>query len=168
MIRRATKDDADAVLASWLALLREHAAMDDRFAPAEDAAQRWRNDYPVWLQDGTRRLYVAEANGAIVGFISAYRWAPPPIYRFEEMVFIDELYVRPEARGAGWGRQLVEAVQAWGVSFGAVQIRLRALAANDAGVAFWKSIGAQPFVVELAMDLDASAPPPEKPRRVGF
>ncbi|PSQ68745.1 MAG: N-acetyltransferase, partial [Bacteroidetes bacterium QH_1_64_81] len=136
-VRRAQSDDQMTVGDLWVQLLREQDELDDRFGVADNARERWDNDFPQWLDDETYRIYVAEADDEIVGFASAHRWGPPPIYEESSEVYLDELYVRPEDRRQGLATQLVNAVRDWTDRIGARRLRLNVLAANDAALDFW-------------------------------
>jgi GNAT superfamily N-acetyltransferase len=169
-IRRAVPADGTRVAALWLRLLDEHAALDGRFGYAADARTRFENDFPVWLRNQTWRLVVAEAGGEIVGFVSAQRWAPPPVYAYSEEVYLNELYVAPEARRQGLGRRLVEAVRGWAEELHAGRLRLGVLSANTAGCAFWEAVGGQPLSLTYTLEL-APAPAPgaeKKSKKLGF
>lgn len=169
-IRRASETDQQAIRALWSALLDEQAALDDRMDVADDAEERWDNDFPMWIEDETRRLFVAETE-AIVGFVSARRWGPPPIYREQEEVFLDELYVRPDARRAGAGTALVSAVQEWADELGAQRVRLSVLAANEPARQFWAAQDAQPMTLTLTMDRPGAVEDQnddEGTRKIGF
>ncbi len=173
-IRRARKADAEPLGLLWRRLLDEQAALDARLATAEDALARWHNDFPLWLNDETQRLFVAERTGAaeVVGFVTAARWAPPPIYESAAEVYVSELYVAPEARRQGVGAALVEAVRRWAEEVGAERLRLRVLAANADGRSFWKRLDAAPFALTLMMEMPRRETPAEKTedpeKRFGF
>ncbi|WP_028566996.1 GNAT family N-acetyltransferase [Salisaeta longa] len=156
-VRRAATDDLARLEALWLALQREQAAQDERLTLSEDAAERWRNDAPYWLSDETQRLFVAEDEGTVVGFVSARRTGPPPIYAAVDEVFIDELYVVPAVRSQGIGRQLVAAVTHWATHQGVARVRLQVLQANGAGQAFWKAQGATPYAQTFTLPLETRA-----------
>ncbi|NBC16802.1 MAG: GNAT family N-acetyltransferase [Bacteroidetes bacterium] len=144
--------------------------MEERFGMADDAVERWHNDFPQWLRDETRRIVVAEEEGAVVGFVTAQRWAPPPIYTFSEEVYLNELYVDPAYRRRGIGQALVAAIRSWSEDLGAERLRLGVLAENEAGRAFWAAQGGTVLSQTLTIPLDpepSSTTPPEK-RRIGF
>ena len=155
-VRRAKHADHEPLGDLWIAFMNEQAGFDDRLAVADDARERWDNDFPVWLNDDRQATFIVETDGTLCGFVTAHQWGPPPIYQADTEVYLDELYVAPEARRRGLGRQLVEAVRDWATSLGAVRIRLQALHANAAAQAFWAACGADPFAVTHTVDLDAA------------
>jgi GNAT superfamily N-acetyltransferase len=169
-VRRARKKDAERIGELWLALLNEQAEHDDRIGVADDAIERWRNDFPVWLDDETRRLFVAEVDDTIRGFASAHRWGPPPIYAESEEVYLDEIYVAPDARRDGLGSALVAAVRDWAEGLGAHRVRLQVLAANENGNRFWEHQDARPLVITRAIECEPTDPSTEDEgsRKIGF
>ena len=171
VIRRACKDDKEQAGALWLRLVNEHAAMDPRFGVAGDALERWTNDFEYWLDNEQSRVFVAEREGALVGFVTACLWEPPPVYSFSEEVYLNELYVVPEARRQGVGHRLVEAVKAWAEALPVDRLRFGVLAANTDGRAFWQRQHARPVSLTFTIDLDPSAAPAKtqkKKTRLGF
>lgn len=171
VLRRASLHDQEVLANLWVAFMHEQAARDHAFRPAADAEHRWRNDLPEWLRDETRRVYVAEHLDEIVGFVTAQRWTPPPIYAYAEEVYLGELYVLPDARGEGVGRRLVQQVQAWAEERGAERVRMGVAAGNEVAQSFWRGLGAQPVSLTLAIECKGSAKKgggENKGRRIGF
>lgn len=149
--------------------MNEQAGIDPRFSVADDALDRWRNDFPIWIERGGRRIWVAEAAGTLVGFVTAQQWAPLPIFAASEEVYVDELYVVPASRKQGVGRLLIGTVEAWGTELGAGRLRLGVLASNAGGQRFWEHLKARPYSVTMTIDLaqePRSAPPRKGP--LGF
>ena len=144
--------------------------MDLRLRLADDALERWENDFGHWVVDEASRVLVADQEGVLVGFVTAGLWRPPPIYASIEEVYINELYVTPTARGQGIGRGLVEAVRAWAEAWPVQRLRIGVLAANAGGQAFWRRLEAQPFSVAFTIDLGAPDGPEPAPKkaRLGF
>ena len=171
-IRPAERGDGEGVLRLWLRLLEEQARLDAAYAPAPDAPERWRNDFPEWLRDRTRLIVVAVADGDLVGFVTARAWSLPPIYAGGDEVHLDELYVESEHRRNGLGRRLVEAVRRWAGAQGAQRVQLGVLARNEGGNAFWRRCGAQPLSVTYVLDVcepRSTAPNPAAPSPIrGF
>ncbi len=169
-VRRAQEEDQKRIGALWIELLNEQAERDPRFAIADDALERWNNDYAVWLSDETQAIFVAEQEGTIEGFATAHRWGPPPIYAESSEVYLDELYVAPAARRQGLGTQLVHAVRHWGESLGAGRVRLQMMTSNPEAKAFWTALGAEPFTTTMTLELEStSGAGDDKPsRQIGF
>jgi len=170
-VRQAQTEDQAAVGDLWTALLTAQADLDDRIGVSEDARERWENDFPMWLEDDTSRLYVAESDdGAVVGFAGARRWGPPPIYAESSEVFLDELFVHPDHRRKGYGSQLVRAVRTWADRIAAHRIRLRVLTSNADGRAFWAAQDAIPLTMTLTIEGDAgdASDADEGTKKIGF
>jgi GNAT superfamily N-acetyltransferase len=151
-VRRAQPEDQAPVGDLWVQLLDEQDELEDRFGIADDARERWDNDFSLWLDDETYRVYVAERDDEIVGFATAHRWGPPPIYEESSEVYLDELYVRPDDRRGGIGTQLVDAVSDWTDRIGARRIRLNVLSANEEARAFWAAQDAVPLNLTFTIE----------------
>ena len=169
-IRRAVKRDASVLADLWTEFLHEQANHDERLTAAEDARERWENDFPVWIEDATRRIFVVEIEEKIVGFVSAHRTAPPPIYESHGEVYLDELYVHPAHRRDGLGSELVDAVVAWCDEVGGERVRLQALTQNDDAGAFWEARGANRYAMTYTMERPKSKEKTEDEgtRKIGF
>ena len=153
-IRSATLADREVVSLLWEALMREQEAIEPAFRMAEDARLRWDNEYIHYVRSPVYRFRVAEMPlHGIVGFVRAFQWYMPPLYKQELEVFVGEIYVEPEWRGQGIGGALLADVQQWASACGAVRIRAEVLAANRRSLHFWEKYGARPFTVVETISL---------------
>lgn len=132
------------------------ARAEDAPAVARVAEQTWEHDYPgvlnrenlaaaarEWydpersraaVRDPAYLLYVAESDaGDIQGFVHAFD--------DDETGIILRAYVHPNARGEGIGRKLVETVCDALTERGCERVTATVLAENEAGVAFYESLG---------------------------
>lgn len=167
-VRHAREEDRERIGTLWIELLTAQAALDARFAVADDALKRWNNDYSLWLTDEGQRIFVVEPGDTIQGFVTAHRWGPPPIYAPSSEVYIDELYVAPAVRRRGFGTQLVQAVRHWAESLSAVRLRLQMMTDNAEARAFWLKQEARPFTTTMTVELDVEDSHVEPKRRMGF
>ncbi len=165
-LRAAIPADLEVLCKLWTNLMAEHEALDDRFECSEDAAQRWKNDFPIWLEDSTRQFIVTVLDKEIIGFVQAHRQTEPPIYKEVPEIYIDEIFVDDRFRSLGIGRALLEAVKKWAVEVGAERLRFCVLAANEAGALFWEREGAKPLAITYTIPLTIT-PSTEKKKRVG-
>ena len=153
-IRRARSEDRDAAVALWAQLQAEHEALDARHRPSDSAETRWRNDFRVWTESDTDRVFVAEQNGDLVGLVTAHTYWPSPMYEQEMEVYLTELVVAPEHRSAGIGERLVEAVRVWARELGVQQIRAGVLSRNARGRSFWARQGAEDLFTTVTLSVE--------------
>lgn len=134
-IREATTDDVAAIIAvaeaAWAAdypdfLSREtaEAGVADWYDPARIQSE---------LADPATRLLVAAVDDAVVGFAHAYVDG--------EVGHLLRLYVHPDERRAGLGRQLFEGARASIAELDVDRITGMVLADNEPGNAFYRSLG---------------------------
>ena len=83
---------------------------------------------------------LADRDGEVAGFVQAF--GPSDDTHTEEREgSILRLYVRPDARGEGVGRELLDAARAELFDRGSDRVRAMTLAANEAGRAFYAACG---------------------------
>jgi ribosomal protein S18 acetylase RimI-like enzyme len=61
-----------------------------------------------------------------------------------EYLYLRQFYIRPQFRRRGWGRQALDWLREhrWK---GVARVRVEVLAGNQAGLAFWKAAGFEPY-----------------------
>ncbi len=113
-IRKANENDLDAVSILHQALyetLIGDYAYDFEYDAAEAAAA-----LATQLKSRFYGFYLAEADGIVIGFVqsSVCKLERGIRYHGEKTIGrIDNIYVRPEARGTGAARELMEAAKGW-------------------------------------------------------
>lgn len=169
-IRTATLQDRDALQSLWLAFLREQASLDSAVSVADDASERWRNDFPAWVERDRRHIVLAEVGREVVGFAAAVRWSPAPIFAYSRELYLEDFFVAPDHRRRGIGAALYAAVREWGASWDAERIRLSVLAENALARPFWRRMGLREMSVTMVEDLVSGRPgsTEEPTRRIGF
>lgn len=162
-IRPATPADVPAILPMVAKICALHQAWDSaKYGFLPNPAQR----YERWLMQQTKHdrgvLLVAEADTQqLAGFLVATTESEVPIYQLREYGFIHDLWVEPEYRGTGVGRQLIQqAIEAF-AHRGVQQIRLDTAMANEAARKLFQSCGFRISTIELLIEL----PPPSLPQQ---
>ncbi|HVM56406.1 MAG TPA: GNAT family N-acetyltransferase [Gaiellaceae bacterium] len=138
MIRPATPDDLPLVTELWLAFEAEipDAPWRDSDSDEDVAALPGKiSDEIVLLADDGAGLAIASRRGARLGFL-------------------DVLYVRPEARGAGVGRALLQEAATRLRALGVDTLELEVLASNDDAQRIYERWGFSPVEHVLAAPLD--------------
>jgi GNAT superfamily N-acetyltransferase len=69
-------------------------------------------------------------------------------------LWLEDLFVRPGARGAGLGKALLAAVAALAVSRGCARLEWSVLDWNELAIGFYRRLGAQPMAGWTTMRLD--------------
>jgi ribosomal protein S18 acetylase RimI-like enzyme len=140
LVRPAVARDLDRVAALWTLLLAYHEGAPG-LAPARDAGDALRRHVAALAGDPAAALFVAEREGALLGFAVARLLRRPPLFRETERGEIEALFVREEARRAGSGRALADAALAWMAARGLRRAALQVAAGNEAGQRFWRALG---------------------------
>lgn len=133
-IRRATPDDAPGISAIWQAIAAEkiYSAIDRPFTIEQE------REYIASLT-AREGMFVAESNGAIIGFQSLDLWA-----RFiRSMDHVGQIgtQILREWRGRGIGKQLAAHTLAFAREQGYEKIVLFVRASNTNAQKFYKQLG---------------------------
>ena len=133
-IRRAASGDAEAISAIWEAVCAErvYTAVSRPFTPEQE------REYIASLSD-REGIFLAEAEGRIVGFQSLDLWA-----RYTDSfdhVGVLGTFVLPEWRGKGIGRRLAEHTFDFARANGYEKVVIYVRAGNTRAQAFYRSLG---------------------------
>ena len=145
-VRPARPPDLPALAALWITLLESHASLDPVFALRAGAPAPLEVELQEAIEDADTALFVAEADGRVVGFCAAHFERSPALAREACRTEITELVVEPAARQRGIGRALANGALAWARSRGALRVEVRVAARNEAGQSFWRRLGFGAFV----------------------
>ena len=102
-------------------------------------------------------IFIAEAEGAIVGFVCALaRVDSGALIEVErEYAYVSDLVVLPEYRGQGIGQALLRRAQAFAAQHGAAVLKVDVLAANAIARAVYRAAGFQEHEIRLQKRLDS-------------
>jgi GNAT superfamily N-acetyltransferase len=99
--------------------------------------------------------HVAEADGEVVGlalwFLTFSTWLG------RHGIYLEDLYVRPDHRGNGWGRALLATLAAIAVQRGYWRVEWAVLDWNQLGRSVYSALGAQEHPEWLRCRLDGEA-----------
>ena len=144
-IEVATASDVERVAELFLADMADLGQTDDRDAMRTVAAEA--------IGSASAHVLVARQNGQAVGVLLANDyWS----IKFPgRALWIEELYVAPEARRQGLGRTMVEYLLDWALSEGFVGVELEAYRMNTAASILYRSLGFSRLARErYSFDLD--------------
>ena len=95
---------------------------------------------------GERRyaeVLLAEDAGEVAGFALFYHGLST--FAAQPSLYLEDIFVRPERRGAGHGRALLAELARVAVERGCARIEWRVLDWNEPALAFYRGIGAEPL-----------------------
>jgi GNAT superfamily N-acetyltransferase len=136
VIREATPDDVPVLLQ----LVRELAAYERE--PDAVVATEADLHEALFGPDAVARCHVAEHDGEVVGFALWYRtfstWTGKP------GLWLEDLFVRPAARGTGLGKALLVSLAKVCAERGWTRLEWWVLDWNEPAQGFYRSLGARP------------------------
>lgn len=134
-VRAAVPDDVPVLLE----LVRELAAYE-REPDAVEATEQLLST--ALFVEGTASCSVAVRDGEVVGF--AFWYVTFSTWKGRPGLWLEDLFVRPAARGTGLGRALLEALAAVCVERGYPRFEWWVLDWNEPARGFYRSLGAHP------------------------
>jgi len=136
-VRRVRESDVDAVVRLVYELAEYERAPDECHLTAEQLHRALFRPAPALFG------HVAEVDGEVVGcalwFLNFSTWDG------EHGVYLEDLYVRPSARGGGLGRALLTALAEECVRQGYTRLQWWVLDWNDPAIGFYRALGAVPM-----------------------
>ena len=127
---------------------REMAGQGMGLSLAEGGAVRWREGVARGLER-FGRLVVAERGNELVGFAHGALKLAPEHLGGVRLGRIADVHVLRDACGSGPGRAMVGRLHGWFQEREVASIELQVLAGNEAGQAFWRSLGYRVELLQL-------------------
>ncbi|MFD4613355.1 GNAT family N-acetyltransferase [Streptomyces sp. NPDC058440] len=137
MIRTATPADVPVIHALICELAEYEKALDEVRATPEQLAEALFGERPAAF------AHIAQdADGEVVGF--ALWFLNFSTWRGVHGIYLEDLYVRPEARGGGYGRALLTELARVCVERGYERLEWSVLNWNRPAIGFYEALGARP------------------------
>ncbi|MBA0045528.1 GNAT family N-acetyltransferase [Mycobacterium sp. NPDC050853] len=135
-IRRATEADVQAIVGLIEDLAEYEKARDECLITEEQLRKALFGSTPALF------AHVAEVDGVVCGtavwFLNFSTWTG------YHGIYLEDLYVKPEQRGAGLGKALLSALAAECVANGYTRLDWAVLDWNTPSIKFYDSLGANP------------------------
>ena len=156
IIRRLKADDVDAVAQLWGALVDYHRALDASLpAAAPQGMRRYARRLSDRLEDSMSRVFVAEADDKVVGYVlGVVVDLAPEMFAQEPSGFLADIFVDEAYRHMGVGTQLVEALTAWFKEKGLRFYEWHVAARNTESLKFWESLGGRNVMLRMRAEVD--------------
>ncbi|MEV5982041.1 GNAT family N-acetyltransferase [Streptomyces sp. NPDC052114] len=138
MIRTATPADIPVIHALVRDLAAYEKALDEARATEEQLREALFGERPAAYAHIAQDDTTGEAVGFALWFLNFSTW------RGVHGIYLEDLYVRPEARGAGHGKALLTELARICVARGYERLEWSVLDWNEPSINFYRSLGALP------------------------
>jgi ribosomal protein S18 acetylase RimI-like enzyme len=153
-LRPAAAADVSAVLPMVAKISALHESWDPQRYDYKPHPEQM---YDRWLRsratDPRSVFLVAERESRLVAFLIGTIESTIPVYRLTETGFIHDLWVEPEYRNEGIGRQMMMLAIEKFREMGMKQVRLETAAANEAARGLFKSCGFRVSSMEMLVEI---------------
>jgi GNAT superfamily N-acetyltransferase len=139
MIREATPDDVPAILAMVRELAEYERARHEATATEGQLRTVLFGEHPAVYAHIAEDDETGEAVGFALWFLNFSTWLG------KHGIYLEDLYVKPHARGGGHGRALLGRLAQIAVERGYGRIEWSVLDWNEPSIGFYKSLGAVPM-----------------------
>ena len=153
-VRKATRDDAAKIAEFSVSLAEQHYGYDQvrftRLITLEGAAAY----YGGRSEAENAAVFVAESEGQIVGF--AYMEYEPVLYAelATQVAWLHDIYIEPEMRNSGAGRELLGAVADEARRQGANKVLLSVAEQNENAQRFFEHYGYRQTMREMMLTIE--------------
>lgn len=118
-----------------------HSSIDPFFRGCKNLEKHLEKTLLDYVLLPKRKAFTAEAEGLVVGFVTAQILKLPDIFKTEEFGAICDLAVIEEYRRRGMGSRLAREAINWLKKESMKRIELNVLAKNRKACQFWKKLG---------------------------
>lgn len=141
IVRCATSNDLDAVVALRLALLREYPEHPIYGRLRGDAEERARPIFAQQLEAEHEIIILAELAGKAIGLLRCVETSASPLLMPEKYCYVSSVYVQPEYRRQGVLQELFHRARTWCQERGLTEMRLHNVGARQSAAAAWDALG---------------------------
>lgn len=150
-IRRFRQADRGALRGLVLQLHETLRPLDLDLAPGAQIIERHFDHLISRTEQSTGAVFVAEDDARLIGYVCVFGSVTPDEVdeRPDPYSFLAELFVRPECRGRGAGRGLIERAERHAADCGSYKLELKVLARNKPAVELYAALGYEPRVIVM-------------------
>lgn len=158
-IERVGAEALEEIGPIWRSLSDHHAEITPAELAVRPSAEGWpvrRAGYERSLADGATLLVARGPDGAL-GYAFGMPKRAPVNLAIERLLEVETVAVLPEARGAGIGAALMDAVRELATELAIDHLQLSVRTANEGALRFYERQGFAPLYVTLVSDQNQSA-----------
>lgn len=152
LIRPARLPQDEAAILGFIQGLQDYEA---EFEPNRRRDAGFAADHWAYVREKSAAhhgaIFIAEQDGRPVGWAFAYEDMAEPFIKEDERRhgFLAEIFVAPQARGAGHGKALIEACEGWSRGRGHKLLTIGVLARNARAIRAYEGCGYAPYTITM-------------------
>lgn len=156
MIRPAVASDSVAIGKLWEKLVAYHQALDmDMPRATAQGASLYARSLSDRLDDSHTRVFVAEEDGRVVGYVlGVVVDLLPEMFEQEAGGFLADIFVEDTYRGRGIGTALVDTLVEWFRQKGLRHYEWHVAANNTEALAFWEKVGGRNWQIRMRASIE--------------
>lgn len=151
IIRPAQKDEIEILLTFEQGIVFAERPFDSTLKEGEIHYY----DLVHLIEAPTAEVVVAEIDGQLVGSGYALIKEAKPYLKHSHYAYLGFMYVKPEYRGQGINRAILEALKQWAISKNIREIRLEVYDENIVAKKAYEKAGFKGNLLEMRMELDS-------------
>ena len=151
-IRQATSDGIASIVELNLALFQEDAGQRDPYMNLNWPKEEGHQHFSKLVSGDDSLCFLATTGEAVIGYLAGYLWDGGNL-RPIKMAELESMYVHPDWRSRGVGRQLADEFLRWAKQKGAQRASVTAYAANTRASGFYRELGFEPKSLSLEMSI---------------
>lgn len=154
-IRRATHSDI-SILTQLIQPVHElHVAAHPEIFKMPDDWSELEPFFATRIEQADNHYFIGEEDGTPVGYVMCEEMRRPAdlLHVERHYVYIDEISLNEDARGKGYGKQLIEHVIAFAKELGISQVGLDYWAFNEHASGFFAKMGFRPINTKTFMEI---------------
>jgi GNAT superfamily N-acetyltransferase len=110
-------------------------------------------DLKKMIRSDDTALIIAELNKEIIGCGYALIENAKSCFEYAQYSYLGFMYVKPEYRGKGVNKKIIDALQQWSLSKGIHELRLQVYCDNIAAVKAYEKTGFSKLLVTMRMEI---------------
>lgn len=158
-IREAKSKEITKIVPLWKKLMAHHNDLAKKtkmkwyYELLPDSAEKWEKWVRKELKSKNGMLLIAEDNGRVVGYSLNILKKNIPIFTIKKLGHFSDLYIEPEYRSKGMGREFMKIAIEWFKKKKIKFVSIAAHALNPNAIRIYRKFGFSDFHVEMRMKL---------------
>jgi ribosomal protein S18 acetylase RimI-like enzyme len=154
IVRRAQSGDLEELSRLWQERIAVYHKHDPRLGAHSTRLADWRSAIHTWMKRDEAAVHVADRDGQLIGYIVGWVWLQPPLFEPHKLGLVTELSVDGHCKQGGVGTQLLTSLRGWFKAQHVHHVEVRVARQQAIEQAFWRSVGAQPYLEHFYLPLD--------------